>query len=208
MARKDIIVIGASAGGIEVLQTILSSLPWDFPASIFVVMHTSQEGPGLLPEILNRSSQMPVMFAVDHAPILPARVYVAPGGLRHLTLDRGTVRLQPGPRENRHRPAIDALFRTASYAYGPRVIGVVLTGNLDDGSAGLAEIKRRGGTAVVQDPEDAAAASMPRSAIETVVPDFILPCEQIGPRLIELAASATGPMPARLMTRCSTLPLK
>src|SRR5215472_5822162 len=129
MARRDIIVIGASAGGIGVLETVLSGLPWDFRASLFVVLHTSEESPGLLPDILNRSSKLPVLFAVDKAPILPSRVYVAPPGTRHMLLERGKIRLLPGPRENRHRPAIDALFRSASHAYGAQVTGVVLTGN-------------------------------------------------------------------------------
>lgn len=141
MARRDIIVIGASAGGIEVLGTILSALPWNFEASLFVVVHTSEESPGLLAEILNRSSKLAVLYAVHNAPVLPARVYVAPPGARHRLLERGRIRLLPGPRETRSRPAIDALFRSASQAYGSQVIGVVLTGNLDDGATGLADIK-------------------------------------------------------------------
>jgi two-component system, chemotaxis family, protein-glutamate methylesterase/glutaminase len=116
MARRDIIVIGASAGGIRVLETILSGLPWDFQPSVFVVVHTTEESPGLLPEILNRSSKLAVLYAVHNAPILPSRVYVAPSGARHMLLERGKIRLLPGPRENRSRPAVDALFRSASHA--------------------------------------------------------------------------------------------
>lgn len=187
VAKRNIIVIGASAGGIDVLRTVLEPLPWDFLASVFVVLHTSQDSPGLLPEILNRSSTLPVMYAVHGAPILPARVYVAPSGQRHMFLDRGKVRLQPGPRENRSRPSIDVLFRSASLSYGSQVIGVVLTGNLDDGAAGLADVKARGGTAIVQDPEEAIAPSMPSSALEIVDVDFILPAKEIGPKLIELS---------------------
>ena len=189
MAKRDIIVMGASAAGIEVLQTILSALPWDFPASVFVVLHTSEDSPGLLPEILNRHSKIPVMYAVHNMPILPSRVYIAPAGRRHMLLNRGTVRLEPGPRENRNRPSIDALFRSASYAYGMQVIGVVLTGNLDDGSVGLADIKTRGGLAIAQDPDQAMAPSMPISAIESTAVDFVLPVEQIGPKLLELVPS-------------------
>ncbi len=181
--------MGASAGGIGVLQTILSNLPWDLPASVFVVVHTPQENPGVLPDILNRCSKLPVIFAVHNAPILPARVYIAPGGQRHMLLDRGKVLLQPGPRENRSRPSIDALFRSASFAYGVRTIGVVLSGNLDDGAAGLAEIKRRSGTAIVQDPEDADAPSMPTSAMSATDIDFVLPSREIGPKLIELSTA-------------------
>src|ERR1043165_4537029 len=103
MAHRDIIVIGGSAGSLQVLQTVLSALPWDFPGAIFVVLHTSPDSPGLLPEILNRYSKLPVMYAVHGADILPSRVYIAPGGQRHMLLDRGKVRLEPGPRENRSR---------------------------------------------------------------------------------------------------------
>jgi two-component system, chemotaxis family, protein-glutamate methylesterase/glutaminase len=192
MGYRDIVVIGGSAGGLQVLQTILPALPWDFPAAVFVVLHTSEDSPGLLPEILNRCSKLPVMYGVNGADILPARVYVAPAGQRHMLLDRGRVRLEPGPRENRSRPSIDALFRSASYAYGNQVIGVVLSGNLDDGSAGVLAIKNRGGMAIAQDPDEALAPSMPASAIEAIAPDFILPAEQIGPKLVELAPIETS----------------
>ena len=189
MARRDIIVLGASAGGIGVLETILSALPWDFQASLFVVVHTSEESPGLLPEILNRSSKLPALYAVHNAPILPGRVYIAPAGPRHMLLERGKIRLLPGPRENRSRPAIDALFRSASQAYGSQVIGVVLSGNLDDGAAGLADIKTRNGVAIVQDPDEAFAPSMPASAVETADVDYVLPAEAIAAKLVELTAT-------------------
>jgi len=187
MGHRDIVVIGGSAGSLQVLQTILPALPWDFPAAVFVVLHTSEDSPGLLPEILNRGSKLPVMYAVHGADILPARVYIAPAGQRHMLLDRGRVRLEPGPRENRSRPSIDALFRSASYAYGNQVIGVVLSGNLDDGSASVLAIKNRGGMAIAQDPDEALAPSMPASAIEAIALDFVLPAEQIGPKLVALA---------------------
>jgi len=192
MPHRDIVVIGGSAGSLQVLQTILSALPWNFPAAVFIVVHTTEDSPRLLPDILNRESKLPVMYAVHNAEILPSRVYIAPAGSRHLILDRGTVRLQPGPRENRSRPAIDALFRSASYSYGSQVIGVVLTGNLDDGSAGLLAIKNRGGLAIVQDPDEADAPSMPTSAIEVTSVDFILPPQQIGPKLVELAPTESA----------------
>jgi len=195
MRQHDIVVMGASAGGIGAFETILSSFPWDLKASTFVVLHTTEDSPGLLPEILNRSSKLPVLYAQNNAQVLPGRVYVAPGGAHHMTLDRGKVRLLPGPRENRHRPSIDSLFRSASIAYGQRVIGVVLTGNLDDGSAGLADIKKRGGIAIVQDPEDAVAPSMPASAVESTQVDFTLPAAEIGPKLIELVGASTETKP-------------
>ena len=199
MARRDFIVMGASAGGIGVFETILCSLPWDFQASIFIVLHTTEDSPGLLPEILNRSSKLPVLYAVNNAQVLPGRVYVAPVGARHTLVERGKVRLAPGPRENRYRPSIDALFRSAAVAYGTRVMGVVLTGNLDDGSAGLAEIKKRGGIAIVQTPEDAVAPSMPRSAIESAQADFIIPAAQIGPKLVELVGTAAEAKPGLVL---------
>jgi two-component system chemotaxis response regulator CheB len=189
MPNRDIVVIGASAGGLEVLQTILRRLPVDFPASVFVVLHSSEDSPGVLPEILNRASKLPVMYAVHNAEILPSRVYIAPAGQRHMFIDRGKIRLQPGPRENRSQPAIDVLFRSASIAYGAQVVGVVLTGNLDDGSVGLAQIKSRGGLAIVQDPEEAMAPSMPASAMENAEVDFVLPAGEIAPKLVELAES-------------------
>lgn len=192
MPRREIVVIGASAGGVEALQAVVSALPWDFRAAIFIVLHTTESSPGLLPEILNRTSKLPVLYAVHNAPILPARIYVAPAGRRHLLVERGKLRLQVGPRENRNRPSIDALFRSAAQAYGAQVIGIVLTGNLDDGSAGLADIKARGGVAVVQDPAEAVAPSMPTSAIEGTEVDFVLPVEEIGPKLVELARSESG----------------
>lgn len=195
MPRRDIVVLGTSAGGIEVLRVILAGLPWDFQASIFIVLHTSEDSPGLLPEILNRRSKLPVLYAVHNAEILPGRVYVAPSGAHHMLLERGRVRLAPGPRENRHRPSIDALFRSAAVSYGARVVGVVLTGNLDDGSAGLGEIKRRRGIAMVQDPEDAVAPSMPNSAIESAEIDFILPADEIAPKLVALTSEGRPEQP-------------
>lgn len=192
MARRDIVVIGGSAGSLQVLQTVLAALPWDFPAAVFVVLHTTEDSPGLIPEILNRHSKLPVMYAVHNTEILPSRVYIAPAGLRHMLLDRGRVRMEPGPRENRSRPAIDALFRSASYVYGAQVIGVVLTGNLDDGAAGLLAIKNRGGLAIVQDPDEAQAPSMPASAIEATAVDFVLRAQQIGPKLVELAPTESA----------------
>lgn len=194
MPRRDIFVIGASAGGIEVLKTVLSTLPWDFGASIFIVVHTTEYSPGLLPQVLNRTSSLPCFYAVHNAPILPSRVYIAPVGQRHMLLERGNVRLEAGPRENHHRPSIDVLFRSASQAYGSEVVGVVLTGNLDDGSAGLAEIKVRCGIAIVQDPDEAMAPSMPVSAIENTDVDFILPAAEIGPKLVELSSQTAEPV--------------
>src|SRR5262249_37579619 len=189
MARRDIIVIGASAGGITAFQTIVPALPWDLAASVFIVLHTTEDSPEVLPEILNRISKVPALYAVHNAPILPARIYLAPPGRSHLMLERGKIKLELGPRENRNRPSIDALFRSASSAYGPQVIAVVLSGNLDDGSAGLAAIKRPAGIALVPSPRETLTPAMPPSAIQNTEVDLVLSSAEIGPKLVELAGS-------------------
>ena len=185
MPNHDIIAIGASTGGITALQTIVADLPSDLEASLFIVLHTTGDRPGMLPDVLNVISKVPALYAVHNAPILPGRIYLAPGG-RHLKLERGRTRLTIEPRENRHRPAIDMLFRSAAHAYGSRVVGVILTGHLDDGTAGLDAIKERGGVTIVQDPDDAVAPSMPRSAVENVDVDYVLRAAEIGKALVEL----------------------
>ncbi len=160
MNTRNIIVIGASAGGFEALKKLVAGLPTDFSASIFVVWHMSPDVRGVLPQVLNRSKTVFAANAADGEAIEPNRIYVAPPD-RHLLVERGIVRVKRGPKENRFRPAVDPLFRSAAYAYGTRVIGVVLSGALDDGTAGLWTIKQRGGLAVVQDPFDAEVPSMP-----------------------------------------------
>lgn len=186
MPGHDIIVIGASTGGVEALSTLARSLPRDVPAALFVVVHIPAQAPSALPTILERSGPLPARHAVDGEPIQPGRIYVAPPDL-HLLVESGRVRLMRGPKENRSRPAIDPLFRSAARVYGPRVVGVILTGALNDGTAGLLAIKRRGGMAVVQDPADAFFPSMPESALEYVHADYCLPLAQIGPVLARLA---------------------
>jgi two-component system, chemotaxis family, protein-glutamate methylesterase/glutaminase len=183
---KDIIVVGASAGGIEALKTMAGGLPRDLPASVFVVLHTSPESPDVLAEILARAGALPASSAVDGERIQPGRIYVAPPD-RHLIIEPNRVRLTRGPKENRFRPAVDPLFRSAAQVYGPRVVGVILTGNLDDGTAGLWAVKRLGGTAIVQDPAEALAPSMPRSALRQVRVDHCLPVAEVAPVLARLA---------------------
>jgi two-component system chemotaxis response regulator CheB len=143
MARRDIIVIGASAGGLEALKSLVARLPASLPAAVFIVWHTTPDGPGLLPEILSAAGALQVRHGIDGEPILPGRIYVAPPD-HHLLVEPERVRLTRGPKENRFRPAVDALFRSAAYAFGPRVIGVVLSGLLDDGTAGLWAVKDHG----------------------------------------------------------------
>jgi two-component system, chemotaxis family, protein-glutamate methylesterase/glutaminase len=182
MAHRDIVVIGASAGGLHALLDLLAPLPVKLPASIFVVVHTSPDGTRLLPEILQRSGASNVGYARDGQTIEPNRIYAAPPD-HHLLLKRNVMRVVRGPRENRFRPAVDPLFRTAARAYGARVIGIVLSGGLDDGTHGLELIKRHGGIAIAQDPQHAVMPSMPLSAIQNVEVDYILRPSEIGARL-------------------------
>ncbi len=165
--HRDIIVIGASAGGLAALVELVRDLPEDLPAALFIVIHTSPDNPGVLPQILGRAGKLPVAFARDGEPIVPGRVYVAPPD-HHLLLKARTVRVTRGPKENGFRPAVDPLFRTAALAHGPHVIGVVLSGGLNDGTHGLAIITQRGGVALAQDPQEALIPSMPLSAIQNV----------------------------------------
>lgn len=174
MRQRDIIVIGGSAGSIEALKTLLAALPPTLPAAIFVVVHMSADSPGLLPTIFDHISPLPVVQATDQTPIRAGHVYVAPPD-HHLLLETGWMRLTRGPKENRFRPAIDPLFRSAAYAFGPQVIGMVLSGLLDDGTAGLWAVKDRGGIALVQEPSDALYPSMPQSALGYVAVDYCLP---------------------------------
>jgi two-component system, chemotaxis family, protein-glutamate methylesterase/glutaminase len=137
--EPTIIVIGASAGGFAVLQHLARDLPSDMPAALFVVWHTPPDGHGVLPDVLTRAGPLPAVHARDGEEIAPSRIYVAPPD-HHLLVEHGHVRVTKGPKEHRFRPAVDPLFRSAAYAYGSRVVGVVLSGLLDDGTAGLRTI--------------------------------------------------------------------
>ena len=163
MAGYRIIVIGASAGGVSALSSIVGALPADINAAVFIVLHVPPDRPSALPQILARASALPCAHAVDGEPIQRGKIYVARPDY-HLLVHRGEVRVVRGPEENRFRPAVDALFRSAARAYGPNVVGVVLTGALDDGTVGQQDIKRLGGTTIVQDPGDAEFPWMPRNA--------------------------------------------
>jgi two-component system, chemotaxis family, protein-glutamate methylesterase/glutaminase len=182
---KDIIVVGASAGGIEALRVLAGGLPADLPASLFVVLHTSPESPAMLADILDRSGSLPALSPKDGDRIRPSTIYVAPPD-RHLLIEPNLMRVTRGPKENRFRPAVDPLFRSAAQTYGPRVVGVILTGYLDDGTAGLWTVKQLGGTAVVQDPADALVPSMPLNAVTHVKVDYCLPLDEIAPLLVRL----------------------
>jgi two-component system chemotaxis response regulator CheB len=185
MAHHDVVVVGASSGGVEGLITLLSGLPDDLAAAVFVVLHVRPDVPSQLPAILNRVGTLPVAHAVDGEPIRRGRVYIAPPGMQTY-LRRGRIGVRRGPQENLHRPAVDPLFRTAAHHYGARVIGIILSGALDDGAAGLAAIKEAGGIAIVQDPDDAAMRDMPMNAIERTRADHIVPIAALPSLLIDL----------------------
>ena len=191
----DIVVIGGSAGSTQAFVTVLSALPKSLPAALFIAYHIPPASEGILHAMLAESVRMKVKLADDGEPILKGVVYVARPDL-HLLVERDRVRVARGPRENRWRPAIDPLFRSAAVAYGTRVIGIVLTGMLDDGTAGLAAIKRCGGLVVAQDPLDAAYPEMPQSAAVNVELDHRVAARDMG-RLIErLVVEPAGPSPA------------
>lgn len=188
MPTRDIIVVGGSAGSVGALLQLARDLPEDLPAAILVVVHTSPEAPRILDQILGRRSRMRVDYASDGEAVRSGRILLAPPDC-HLILDDGLVRLSRGPNENRFRPAIDPLFRSAAESYGRRVAGVVLSGVLDDGTFGLLSIKRRGGVAIVQDLDDAMFASMPRSALASVEVDHVVPAAEMASLLTRLAVN-------------------
>ncbi len=194
MATRNIIVIGASLGGFEAFKKLVAGLPADIGASIFLVWHMSPHVEGILPRVLAELTVLPVAHAEHGEPILPNRIYVARPD-HHLLVDGTHVHVTRGPRENRFRPAVDPLFRSAAYAFGNRVIGVVLTGALDDGTAGLWSIKRCGGIAVAQDPGDADVPSMPENAIREVAIDYIVPVSEMAALLTRLCAETVDQSP-------------
>lgn len=195
MPSHDIIVIGGSTGSIQVLKRLCAGLPGDLPAAVFVVVHVGAEGHNLLADILDGCGPLPVSTAKDGEPIERGRIYVAAAD-HHLLLWDGMIRLGRGPRENMTRPAIDPLFRSAAAGYGSRVVGVVLSGQLNDGSAGLAAVKQCGGLAVVQNPSDAEAGDMPRSALLSCGVDYEAPTSDLAALLARLAREPAGPLVA------------
>jgi two-component system, chemotaxis family, protein-glutamate methylesterase/glutaminase len=208
--HRDLICVGASAGGITAVSDLLAALPADLPAAVFVVIHIPRTGDSVLPQILQRYTGLRVKHPKHGEPIEHGTVYVAPTN-RHLLILPDRLALGNGPVENRVRPAVDALFRSAAVAHSSRVIGVVLTGNLDDGAAGLAAIKGHGGVAVVQDPDEAVCPGMPRAAVDAVQPDAVLPIAEIAPYLTRLvgqpASDSAGEaeIPAQPRTRIEEL---
>jgi two-component system chemotaxis response regulator CheB len=185
-SNRDIIVVGASAGGVEALKQFVAGLPPDLPAAVFIVLHLWPGGKSFLPAILERAGPLPVIRPQNGDPFERGKIYVAPVDL-HLFLREDRLAVLYGPRENRSRPAINPLFRSAAAVYGPRVIGVILTGTMDDGAAGLWAVKQCGGLAVVQDPADAAFDEMPRSAIEAVEVDYCVPLSEVSALVTRLS---------------------
>ena len=186
MSSTDpIVVVGASAGGFEALKTLIGGLPADFPAPVFVVWHMSPDIRGVMPDVLNRFQTLYATHARDGEKIEPGRVYIAPPD-RHLLVENSHVRLTRGPKENRFRPAVDPLFRSAAYHYGPNVIGIILSGALDDGTSGLWMVKHRGGTTIVQHPVDAEVPSMPENALREVIVDHVVSVAEMPGLLIRL----------------------
>jgi two-component system chemotaxis response regulator CheB len=186
MSNKHIVVVGASAGGINALQDLVAGLPKDFPGSVFIVLHIPPYSETQLPAVLTKAGPLKAVLARDGASIERGTIYVAPND-HHLLLERDKIVVVKGPKENRFRPSIDALFRSAAYVYGPAVVGVVLSGTLQDGASGIYTIKRQGGIAIVQDPQDAIHSSLPENVLEFVEADYISKAADIGPLLRVLA---------------------
>jgi two-component system chemotaxis response regulator CheB len=186
---RGVVVIGASAGGVEALSRVVSDLPADVGVPILVVLHLAAGGKSYLPRILTRAGRLEAVHPADGDVLRRGCIFVAPPD-RHLLVRDGVVEVVRGPRENLVRPAIDPLFRSAAVAYGPGVIAVVLSGVRDDGAGGATAVSRRGGTVIVQDPDDALFADMPLNAIARDHPDYVLPIERIAPTIAELAAGA------------------
>jgi two-component system, chemotaxis family, protein-glutamate methylesterase/glutaminase len=183
MATRSVIVIGASAGGVEALTRLCGLFPKNLAAVVIIALHITPNATSRLPQILSRVSQIPVRHARNGDPIQNGQILVAPPN-HHVYINNHTIKLSTGPRVNGARPAIDVLFQSAAYTFGPGVIGVLLSGMLDDGTDGLLEISRAGGVALVQDPDEAAFASMPQNAIQKVAVDAVLPIDQLAEKII------------------------
>jgi two-component system chemotaxis response regulator CheB len=194
LTTERIVVIGASAGGVAALEAIVAALPPDFPAPVLIVLHLSPSHRSLLPEILVQAGPLHVAAAVDGEPLRAGRIYVASPD-RHLMAGRGKVCVTRGAKENHFRPSIDVLFRSAAYYYGSGAVGIVLTGALSDGSSGLYAIRRLGGIAVIQDPEEALYSAMPLAAMSRVDVDYALPVAEMGRLLNSLLEQAPRPEP-------------
>jgi two-component system, chemotaxis family, protein-glutamate methylesterase/glutaminase len=182
-----LVVVGASAGGIEALKEVLGHLPKNLPATVLVVQHSSSRNTRrLLLEVLGYFAALPLRYPEDREAMETGYIYLAPPDF-HMTVEEGRLRVLQGPREKKSRPAIDPLFRTAVDSYGSRVLGLVLTGLLDDGAVGLMTVRAHGGQAIVQDPETAMFPAMPQSALDRVPDATVLSLSEIAPAIERLA---------------------
>jgi two-component system, chemotaxis family, protein-glutamate methylesterase/glutaminase len=200
MQGRDIIVVGGSAGALEGVLAITSSLGADVAVCILIVIHSSENSPGVLADLIRMSGPLPARMARDHEVLRKGQIYVAPPN-RHMLVKGSRVITTNGPKENNFRPAIDPLFRTAARTHGARVVGVILSGMLDDGVHGLSLIKHHGGVAVVQNPNEALVDSMPTNAIRSVEVDYVLGVSQIGPLITKLGETLVSPRPRRKRAR-------
>lgn len=191
---SDIVVIGASVGGVSALPALLSQLPSTIAASFFVVLHMSDSYGGDFAWMLSRRGALPAHFATDGETIRRGVIYVAPPR-RNMVVERGRVAVQDSPRESFHRPSINALFRSAAIAYGQRVVAVILTGTLEDGAAGAWEVWRRGGTVIVQDPADAFSPELPRNVLNTVRVDYCAPLPRIAELITQFSTASRQALP-------------
>jgi two-component system, chemotaxis family, protein-glutamate methylesterase/glutaminase len=180
MAARDIIVVGASAGGVSALKAFVKSLPKNFEGIVLIVLHIPAYSKSRLPTILGTAADREVVHPEDGDKLVPGSIYVAPNDHHMLVEKNNTVAIKRGPKENRFRPSIDALFRSAAFVYGTRVIGIVLSGLLNDGTSGLWTIKRHGGVVIIQEPEDAEYPEMPVNVLEYVDVDHIVPAPLMG----------------------------
>jgi two-component system, chemotaxis family, protein-glutamate methylesterase/glutaminase len=192
MANRDLVVIGGSTGAIEPLKIVLSMLPVNFPASVLVVIHIPSNSTGIFTTVASAAGPLPVKNAEDGELFKPGQVYLAPAN-HHLLVIDNKLKLGSGPRENLVRPAIDPLFRSAALSRGPRVIGIVLSGMLNDGASGLATVKRAGGLALVQTPADSIASEMPLAALEATPVDLSAPAVDLAQTLIRFVQEPAGP---------------
>ena len=192
--QRDIIVIGGSAGGIEAVLAIVGRLPADLPAAVFVVIHIPAYSTSQLPEILTKAGALPASHPQDGEAFHARQIYVAPPD-HHMLLEDRRILVRRGPKENRFRPSVDALFRSAAYVHGPRDIGVALSGLLDDGVSGLWSIKRLGGIAIAQDPADTLFPQMPMATIEQVAVDRVCAAPELGPLLASFAGERIASVP-------------
>jgi two-component system chemotaxis response regulator CheB len=197
MAGRDVVVVGGSAGGIEAVSRLVRGLLPGYPGSLFVVIHFPGSVRSILPQILSRAGPLPARHAVDGEPVEPGRIYVAQPDY-HLVLHSGYIRLTRDPKEHNSRPAVDPLFRSAARSYGPRVVGIVLSGNLSDGTAGLLAIKQAGGIAVIQRPDTARYPGMPLSAMEHAAADYVVPPSDMSELIQALAVEPADPSYARV----------